>query len=123
MSDPWPKVHWQFDAGRIRRAPGQSGNPEDKIQRLTPADAASVDVRAHIDRFFDLSLDVMGISNAEGRFIQINPAFERMTGYTPDETIGSNCRFLQGPDTDAESVEAFAQAIRDGREVSVELLN
>jgi PAS domain S-box-containing protein len=37
--------------------------------------------RLGVDRFFDFSLDLMGIANAEGRFVQINPAFERMLGY------------------------------------------
>jgi PAS domain S-box-containing protein len=78
------------------------------------------------DRAIDAISQGLIIANAlkdDQPIIYVNPAFERMTWYTPDETIGRNCRFLQGPDTDAESVEAFAQAIRDGREVSVELLN
>jgi PAS domain S-box-containing protein len=35
-----------------------------------------------VERFFDLSLDPMGISNAAGHFVQINPAFERTLGYS-----------------------------------------
>jgi PAS domain S-box-containing protein len=37
---------------------------------------------AGVERFFDLSLDLMGISNAAGHFVQINPAFERALGYS-----------------------------------------
>ena len=29
----------------------------------------------------------------------VNPAFEVMTGYSLEEVLGRNCRFLQGPDT------------------------
>lgn len=32
--------------------------------------------------------------------IYVNSAFERITGYSRQEAIGRNCRFLQGPDTD-----------------------
>jgi len=28
----------------------------------------------------------------------------RITGYQPDEIIGHNCRFLQGPGTDSQTV-------------------
>lgn len=35
--------------------------------------------------------------------IFINPAFERMTGYSLEEVIGKNCRYLQGSDTEQES--------------------
>ncbi|WP_304481816.1 PAS domain-containing protein [Novosphingobium sp. P6W] len=34
-----------------------------------------------------------------------NEAFQSLTGYTRDEIVGRNCRFLQGPDTDPEAVE------------------
>src|SRR5918993_5493087 len=32
--------------------------------------------------------------------LYINPAFTRLTGYTPEEAIGRSPRFLQGPKTD-----------------------
>jgi PAS domain S-box-containing protein len=47
-----------------------------------PADAAIAKGGEGVERFFDLSLDLMGISNAAGRFVQINPAFERALGYS-----------------------------------------
>ncbi len=35
--------------------------------------------------------------------IYVNSAFERITGYSRQEAMGRNCRFLQGPDTDTEA--------------------
>ena len=32
-----------------------------------------------------------------------NDSFLRLTGYAREEVIGRNCRFLQGPDTDADA--------------------
>ena len=32
--------------------------------------------------------------------VHVNPAFERITGYSATEAIGRNCRFLQGTDTE-----------------------
>ena len=37
---------------------------------------------------------------ADNPIIYVNPAFERLTGYSAEEAIGRNCRFLQGPETD-----------------------
>ncbi len=35
----------------------------------------------------------------------VNPAFERLTGYTKEEAIGRNARFLQGTETDPSLVQ------------------
>jgi PAS domain S-box-containing protein len=52
-----------------------------------------------------------------------NNAFLTMTGYTPQELMGRNCRFLQGPLTDRLSVASIREAIEDRRDISVEILN
>ncbi|NYS62033.1 putative bifunctional diguanylate cyclase/phosphodiesterase [Vreelandella salicampi] len=52
-----------------------------------------------------------------------NPAFLTMTGYSHDEVIGSNCRFLQGPETDASAIEQIRAGIFEQCGVSVTLLN
>ncbi|WP_271300162.1 histidine kinase famiy protein [Sphingomonas sp. CV7422] len=52
-----------------------------------------------------------------------NPAFINMTGYEWHELVGTNCRLLQGPDTDRETVAEIRRAIERRQETSVELLN
>ncbi|TDN86485.1 PAS domain S-box-containing protein [Stakelama pacifica] len=52
-----------------------------------------------------------------------NAAFERMTGYKQSEIVGSNCRFLQGPETDKDSIGLVRDAIARKEEVAVEILN
>ncbi len=52
-----------------------------------------------------------------------NQAFQAMTGYAADELIGRNCRFLQGPETDAETVAEVRRAIAERQQVAVEILN
>jgi phosphoserine phosphatase RsbU/P len=55
--------------------------------------------------------------------IYANAGFERLTGYSVGEVLGRNCRFLQGPGTDPATVETLRNAIRDKREITVQLLN
>lgn len=44
-----------------------------------------------------------------------NPGFYAMTGYSADEVIGRNCRFLQGRDTDPATIAAISEAIAERR--------
>jgi PAS domain S-box-containing protein len=55
--------------------------------------------------------------------IYLNDAFEELTGYPPEETVGRNCRFLQGEQSDPDAIAAMREAIDEEEEVSVELVN
>jgi len=49
--------------------------------------------------------------------VYMNPAFERLTGYGPEEVLGRNCRFLQGTDRDQSSRHTIRQALLERRAV------
>lgn len=55
--------------------------------------------------------------------IYVNAGFERLTGYAAADVLGRNCRFLQGPGTDPETVAALRTALREKRALTVQLLN
>ncbi|MGK7901680.1 MAG: EAL domain-containing protein [Hormoscilla sp.] len=55
--------------------------------------------------------------------IYVNPAFERITGYSAAEAIGRNSRFLQATDRDQAELEEVRSAIREARECHVRLRN
>ena len=55
--------------------------------------------------------------------VYANKAFEDITGYTQEETIGRNCRFLQGSDRDQEAVAKLKAAINNKEAVEVTLRN
>ncbi|XP_042443232.1 phototropin-2-like [Zingiber officinale] len=50
-------------------------------------------------------------------------SFLELTEYSREEILGKNCRFLQGPETDQGTVAKIRDAIRDQREVTVQLIN
>lgn len=55
--------------------------------------------------------------------IYVNDAFERSTGYSRSAAIGRNCRFLQGEKTRKEAVDKVRAAIKEEREIAVDILN
>ncbi|HVF16775.1 MAG TPA: diguanylate cyclase [Steroidobacteraceae bacterium] len=44
----------------------------------------------------------------------VNPALEQLTGYSADQIVGRNLRFLQADDRDQEGVLKIKNALRDG---------
>nr|AML76457.1 putative LOV domain-containing protein [Entransia fimbriata] len=55
--------------------------------------------------------------------VYASEGFCHMTGYTRDEVIGRNCRFLQGPDTCRRTVMMIRDAMREERACQVRILN
>ena len=66
----------------------------------------------------DTALDSPGPS-----IVFVNPAFTKMTGYTADEAIGRNPRFLQGPRTDRALLSRLRQNLERGEVFAGEGLN
>jgi len=55
--------------------------------------------------------------------IYVNECFLRTTGYSADEVVGRNCRFLQGEDRDQAELDKLREAIEENRECRVVLRN
>lgn len=55
--------------------------------------------------------------------IFVNEAFCQVTGYAPEEALGRNCRFLQAPTTNQDTISQIREAITSGQAISAELLN
>jgi PAS domain S-box-containing protein len=55
--------------------------------------------------------------------VYVSQGFLDLTGYTLDQVLGRNCRFLQGPGTDQSAVEVIRKGITEGVDTSVCLLN
>lgn len=79
-------------------------------------------VSASIDHS-PIATTVTHFTSEDNALIAVNDAFCRLTGYTREEVIGRNCRFLGGNGAEAEARAALREAIADGRPALVELTN
>lgn len=52
-----------------------------------------------------------------------NKAFLDLTGYSGEEVLGRNCRFLQGEGTSPIAIEAIRRGVAAGEDTHVEILN
>lgn len=80
----------------------------------------------------DVLLNAIGTSNLahtlasihdDNPLIYVNEAFLDETGYSREEVIGRNCRFLQGEDTDPGTIEIIKQALKDYTPLDIDVLN
>jgi diguanylate cyclase (GGDEF)-like protein/PAS domain S-box-containing protein len=55
--------------------------------------------------------------------VYVNPAFEAYSGYSADEVVGRNCRFLQGEDRDQPGLDLLRACIADRRPCTTTLRN
>ena len=97
--------------------------------------ASGIDITDRVDlesksrvfrRAFDSSLTAMVITDPaqeDNPIIYANPGFEKQTGYSMEEAVGQNCRFLQGPKTDASTVKRLRSSIKRGSASHVKLIN
>lgn len=55
--------------------------------------------------------------------IYVSDEFLSQTGYTSEEALGRNCRFLQGPETNPHAVEAIRQGLKAETRFTIDILN
>ena len=68
-------------------------------------------------------ISIAAAGEVDTPLIFVNPAFERMTGYSYDEAVGRNCRFLQEGYVDPDQREAMRAAVANGEGFSEVLPN
>ena len=63
------------------------------------------------------------VTDAQGKIVSMNNAFSDITGYGLEEVLGMQCKFLQGPDTDTDTIQAIRELQQAGRDFDGEILN
>ena len=77
-------------------------------------------------RVLDCTLNGISISDARRYpqpIVHINPAFTRITGYAPHETLGHDGSILEGPLTDPTDLAILARTLQSGGERTITLKN
>jgi PAS domain S-box-containing protein len=72
---------------------------------------------ALLERIVDASEDGIVVAEQEGDeniIIYVNKGFERLTGYSADEILYRDCRFLQGDDRDQDALSTIRRALKHG---------
>lgn len=71
----------------------------------------------------EMSVVITDPSLPDNPMIYVSDEFETQTGYSVEEAVGQNCRFLQGPETSPHAVEAIRQALRAQTLFTIDILN
>lgn len=69
------------------------------------------------------SVTVVDATLPELPLMYVNEHFTRLTGYTYEESVGQNCRFLQGQDTDPETVMQIRDTLKKQQSIKIDILN
>ena len=78
---------------------------------------------AHFGLALNPMVSVTDMTLHNNPLIFINDAFCSKTGYSRDESLGRNCRFLQGPETEAQSVAVIKAALSELTDCVVKIIN
>ena len=70
-----------------------------------------------------IGITISDATHPDDPLIYVNDSFEGMTGYPPEEILGANHRFLQGPETDPDRVAELAEGIANDQDTRVVLRN
>jgi diguanylate cyclase (GGDEF)-like protein/PAS domain S-box-containing protein len=71
----------------------------------------------------DTAICVADATEPDHPLVYVNPAFERLTGYSAADALGRNARFMQGPESDAAVVRAMGRSLHEGRFTRARLVN
>ena len=96
------------------------------VHRTLSAIASAEEGMKLRDRAIESSVSAICITDnlaPDNPIVYVNPAFERITGYSSQEVVGRNPRLLQGTDLAQPELLTIRSALQDGRPCHVVLRN
>ncbi len=77
------------------------------VPQHQPIDSAELFRLRLLERAFDHASEAILITDANNRIVEVNPAFERMTGYPRAEVLGRNPKLLASGNTPSATFQAM----------------
>lgn len=96
-----------------------ASEPKEATKRLDDPDYSLVKALQTAQQNFVIS----DPSLPDNPIVYASQGFLGLTGYSLDQVLGRNCRFLQGPETDPSAVDRIRKGIEKGEDTTVVLLN
>ena len=102
----------------LQPSPAQPAPPHLTLSQPTPTPESEqvADELPHALVMVDITIPGVKV-------VYANSAAERLVGYSQEEQVGRNCRYLQGKRTEAASVRAIVQGIRSATQTTVRITN
>ena len=69
------------------------------------------------------SITISDPNKKDTPLVYVNQGFQDLTGYSAEEILGRNCRFLQRSDRDQAGIEKLRDAIKNGKGCTIVLRN
>lgn len=106
----------------IKRQAAQLRNVEEHRHQQELAEVADrLEAETRRNRFFTLAVSLLGIADSNGRWLQTNPAWERLLDYKPDELTRHPAAELVHPEDHAVFLEHMRQVKINTEPVELEL--
>lgn len=105
--------------GGARPQDGEDGDRDKKETPLLRSDFSLIESLTSGQQNFVLSDPRL----PDNPIVFASPGFYELTGYTREQVLGRNCRFLQGAGTDRKGVDVIRTAVANGTDATVCLLN
>ena len=101
---PWLALAWPFAIAGIAFVIGRAITQRRRAQR-------------EVERIFEMSLDMICVAGFDGRFMALNPAFERTLGYPTEELLARPFMDFVHPEDRPRTRDVFAEILR-GHEIN-----
>ncbi|HVX88030.1 MAG TPA: PAS domain S-box protein, partial [Gemmatimonadales bacterium] len=114
---------WMEHRSTTLRAPDGSAEAVEGIARDVTAQVAREQQLRLVERALEQLVEVVVITDRSGRIVQVNDAFERVTGYTRAEALGHTPRLLKSGRQDAGFYERMWRALSAGKVFAATVVN